>query len=419
MDITLNNKRILLVDDEPENLKTIKSLLEKEGYEIVAVKDGEEGYKIAKSFRPSLIISDLIMPVVDGIQFLNKIRSDVNLKDTGFVILTGKDSRESRITGLSKGADDYLTRPFDSEEFLARIKNNIRVCNYQNEIKLKNSKLEEAYSRLKSIQSQILQQEKMASIGQLAAGVAHEINNPIGFIMSNLNTLGKYANKILEFLNAQSEVIDKLSTPSNKDIDIILNGIKEKKESLKIDYILNDIESLIKESTDGTSRVKDIVLNLKSFAHLDEAELKQADINAGLKSTLNIVWNELKYKITLEKEYGNIPLTKCNLGELNQVFMNVLVNAGQAIKERGLIMIKTWSDSNDIYISISDTGNGIPKEFQKKLFEPFFTTKKVGEGTGLGLSIAFDVVKKHKGTIEVKSEEGKGTTFLIKIPVVH
>ncbi|MGO9954363.1 MAG: sensor histidine kinase, partial [Dissulfurispiraceae bacterium] len=281
----------------------------------------------------------------------------------------------------------------------------------------KNLALLDAYTELKNAQSQILHQEKMASIGQLAAGVAHEINNPMGFIMSNLNTLEKYIDKISEFVKIQSTVIKELGEGSQQVGN--WDHIEEKKRSLKIDYIMEDITNLIKESHDGAERVKKIVQDLKSFSRIDEAEYKLADINSGLESTINIVWNELKYKATLSREYGDIPLTKCKPGQLNQVFLNLLVNASHAIDHNGEIKVQTWHEKGCIQIAITDTGSGIPEDIRSRIFEPFFTTKEVGKGTGLGLSIAYDIIKKHHGEIKVESTVGKGTTFTISIPVVE
>lgn len=231
----------------------------------------------------------------------------------------------------------------------------------------------------------------------------------MGFIISNLGTLGKYVDRLKEFMHAQSAFI----IPEKSE------ELEETRKKLKVDYIIEDTNSLLKESLDGAERVKKIVQDLKSFSRVDEAEHKMADINAGIESTINIVWNELKYKATVKKEYGDIPLTKCNPGQLNQVFMNILVNAAHAIEKQGEITVKTWHDNGYIFISISDTGCGIPKKNINRIFEPFFTTKEVGKGTGLGLSIAYDIVKKHNGDIMVESETGKGTTFAIKIPVVE
>ncbi|HDH52885.1 MAG TPA: histidine kinase, partial [Nitrospirae bacterium] len=281
------------------------------------------------------------------------------------------------------------------------------------EIKNITDKLEKAYKELKATQAQMLQKEKMASIGQLAAGVAHEINNPMGFISSNLGTLGKYVNKLSEFINTQMGVIESLKSPE------ISEELTEKRKKLKLDYILKDVQELINESLEGAERVKKIVQNLKTFSRVDESEYKYADINECIESTLNIVWNELKYKAAVKKDYQKLPLTKCYPQQLNQVFMNLLVNAAHSIEKQGEIKIKTWNGSGFINVSISDTGCGIPADKINRIFEPFFTTKEVGKGTGLGLSISYDIVKKHNGEIIVDSEIGKGATFTVKIPVME
>ncbi len=271
--------------------------------------------------------------------------------------------------------------------------------------------LKDAYDELKSAQSQMLQKEKMASIGQLAAGVAHEINNPMGFIASNVNSLGKYAKKITEFINVQDEAIAAAELPE------LSKELHEKRKTLKLDFILEDIDQLIEESLDGADRVKKIVENLKSFSRVDEAEHQAADINECIESTLNIVWNELKYKATVTKDYGELPMTSCYPQQLNQVFMNLLVNASHAIEKEGEITIRTWNGDGHVHISISDNGEGIPEDKIDKIFEPFYTTKPVGQGTGLGLSITYDIIKNHDGVLSVNSEPDKGTTFNIKIPV--
>lgn len=273
--------------------------------------------------------------------------------------------------------------------------------------------LNEAYSQLKATQSRILQQEKMASIGQLAAGVAHEINNPIAFVSSNLGSLAKYLERLKGFVEYQTGLLETIEDAEK------LTSLKEEHRRLKIDRILEDLADLIKESVDGTERVRKIVLNLKSFSRVDQADQKMADINECLESTVNIVWNELKYKAKVIKEYGDLPPTLCYPQQLNQVFMNFLVNAAQAIDKQGEITIRSWLQEGFIHVSVRDTGIGIPEEHIHKLFEPFFTTKEVGKGTGLGLSIAYDIVKKHNGEILVESEVGKGSTFTVKIPLVE
>lgn len=282
------------------------------------------------------------------------------------------------------------------------------------ELEGKNAELSKAYAELKTFQAQLLQQEKMASIGQLAAGVAHEINNPVGFISSNLGTLNRYFSRITGFLAEQAQAIQYLDSTGE-----VLERLRDKKQELKLDYIYTDIHQLINESIEGAQRINKIVQDLKSFSRIDDSEMKAADINAGLESTVSIVWNEIKYKAGLKKEYGEIPLTKCNIGQLNQVFMNLLVNAVHSIDKQGEITIKTRYENGGILVSVSDTGCGITPEMREKIFEPFFTTKEAGKGTGLGLSIAYEIVKKHNGDITVESEPGKGTTFTVRVPVVE
>ena len=275
------------------------------------------------------------------------------------------------------------------------------------------SELEKANADLKATQAKIIQQEKMASIGQLAAGVAHEINNPMGFISSNLGTLGKYLERLDSFIRAQSDLLEMVTDGDSSA------GIREKKKALKIDYVLDDGKDLIRESLDGAERVRTIVQNLKSFSRVDEAESKMADINECILSTINIVWNELKYKASLVKELGDIPRTRCNPQQINQVFMNLLVNAAHAIEKQGEVTVRTWHENGSIYASVTDTGCGMTQEVMNRIFEPFYTTKEVGKGTGLGLSITYDIIQNHKGEIMVESEAGKGTTFTVSLPIVE
>ena len=281
------------------------------------------------------------------------------------------------------------------------------------ELTRKNLRLNETLAALKRSQAKVLHQEKMASIGQLAAGVAHEINNPIGFINSNLSTLGKYLSRLSGFLAVQTECIAAGAPPEQ------VESVRQQQARLKIDYIVKDLEDLVRESLEGAERVRSIVADLKSFSRVDESEYKQADLNECLRSTINIVWNEIKYKATLKKELGEIPRTRCYPQQMNQVFMNLLVNAAHAIEHQGTITVRSWEEDGYVCVSVADTGHGISEENLNRIFEPFFTTKEVGKGTGLGLSITYDIVKKHNGEITVRSEPGKGTEFTVRIPVVE
>lgn len=265
--------------------------------------------------------------------------------------------------------------------------------------------------RLEDAQGQLLQSEKLASVGQLAAGVAHEINNPIGFINSNLGSLKKQVSDLLSVIAAYERAEPALAASPE-----LLAVIREAKVAADLDFLRDDIQSLIAESLDGAHRVKKIVDNLKDFSRVDSAEWQCANLEQGLESTLNIVWNELKYKAEVIREFAGLPEIECIASQINQVFLNLLVNAAHAIETHGTITLRTGFDDNVVWIEIEDTGKGIKPEHMGRIFEPFFTTKPVGQGTGLGLSLAYGIVQRHRGQLEVRSELGRGTVFRLTLP---
>lgn len=278
-----------------------------------------------------------------------------------------------------------------------------------------NRDLKELNSKLSDAQSKLIQSEKLASIGQLAAGVAHEINNPIGFIFSNFGTLEQYLEDLFQMLDAYEQAEASVSDGA------ALARIRSLKADLDIDYLKEDIPNLMRESRDGIQRVRKIVQDLKDFSRVDaRQEWESVDLHAGIDSTLNIVNNEIKYKADVVKHYGALPEVQCLPSELNQVFMNLLVNAAHAITaERGTITISTGVEGPNVWVEVADTGAGIAQENLKRIFDPFFTTKPVGKGTGLGLSLSYGIVQKHSGRMEVHSELGVGTRFRITLPIQH
>ena len=286
----------------------------------------------------------------------------------------------------------------------------------EEEVRKSRDELEEANQTLKQNQAFLVQSEKMAGLGQLSAGVAHEINTPVGFVLSNVRSMGKYVEKFKTLFQSYDDLLEAARLRDASKLKQAVEEVVETKKLTKLDFILEDVDILLSETDEGLERIRRIVENLRSFARPEEADAKEADINEGIESTLGLVLNELKYKCEIKKELGDLPPVFCHPSELNQVFMNLLVNAGQAIEDRGEIAIKTGLDNGHIVVKISDTGSGIPPENLSKLFEPFFTTKPVGQGTGLGLAICHGIIQKHQGTIDVESEVGKGTTFTIKIP---
>jgi PAS domain S-box-containing protein len=271
-------------------------------------------------------------------------------------------------------------------------------------------RLKETNHRLEEAQNQLLQSEKMASIGQLAAGVAHEINNPIGFVNSNLNSLKRYVEDLLRLVADYQAAEDGLPAPAR-------TRLQATKQEIDLDYMLEDVPMLLRESADGLGRVKRIVQDLKDFSRVDNCDLAEADLNAGLDSTLNVVFNEVKYKAEVVKAYGQLPPVRCIAAQLNQVFMNFIVNAAHAIETRGTITLSTGHCGAWVWVEVADTGCGMSQEVQRRIFEPFFTTKPVGKGTGLGLSLSFSIVQKHRGFIKVRSEPGQGSAFRVWVPV--
>ncbi|RPE80890.1 ATP-binding protein [Vulcaniibacterium tengchongense] len=284
----------------------------------------------------------------------------------------------------------------------------------EGELQRRHDELLSTYDRLASAQEQLLQSEKMASIGQLAAGVAHEINNPIGYVHSNIGTLQEYVGALLTLIEHYANALQ------SDDPAAARPALRQLRERLDVDFIVGDVPKLLEESREGIERVTKIVQDLKEFSHVERDEpMRPSDLRRGLESTLNIVWNDLKYKARVEKHYQDAPPVECHLSEINQVFMNLLINAGQAIAERGIITLAMGCEGDEVWVSIADTGCGIPEESLQRIFDPFYTTKPIGRGTGLGLAIAYRIVAKHHGRIEVSSKVGQGSTFRVVLPVAQ
>ena len=329
------------------------------------------------------------------------IRNEDNKIDA--VVLIARDMRDiyQLITELSQLNEDL-------EE---------RVKNRTDELRVARDASEEALKKLQQTQAQLVQNDKMASVGQLSAGIAHEINNPTGFVLSNLKTLEEYINDIRCLITEYDTLLQRCVGISDEDVSCIVKNIEEFKQKIDVVFLLHDIAQIFKETQDGMRRISKIVRDMKEFSHAGSDKPEYTDVNKGLESTLNIVWNEIKYKSEVKTLYGDIPQVLCYPQQLNQVFMNILVNAAHAIEGRGVITLRTFSENGNVVIEISDTGKGISPEHLSRIFEPFFTTKPVGMGTGLGLSVAYAIIKKHNGEITVDSKVGAGTRFQVCIPV--
>lgn len=273
--------------------------------------------------------------------------------------------------------------------------------------------LEHALSEVERTREQLLQSEKMSAIGQLAAGVAHEINNPVGFVSSNLGSLQQYVAKLLDLIDRYDARIAALNPP-----EAVREDIRRLRKQADLDFLRTDIVNLMDESMEGLDRVKKIVRDMRSFSHVDQAEWQEADLNEVLESTLTVVWHELKYKAQVEREYGELPRVRCLPAQLSQVLMNILVNAAQAIERTpGRIVLTTRPSASGVEVAIADNGRGMSEEVMRRIFEPFYTTKAVGKGTGLGLSISYEIVKRHGGEIRVDSRPGEGSRFTLSLPV--
>jgi len=399
---------VLIAEDDFVARAFLEKTLDSIGHQCLSAEDGLQAWEMFQKSNVRIVITDWAMPNMDGLTLCQKIREAKSSSYVYVILLTAKDTKEDAIKGFQAGIDDYIVKPFDPQELKARIRAGERII-----------QLEDEY---KKAQAQLLHAEKMASVGQLAAGVAHEINNPTGFVSSNLRTLSDYQKDIMGLMEEYKKLIKMLDDEAGKKrlppcAVEQTKRILDREKEIDVEFIVNDIMDLIEDCKEGTGRIKKIVLDLKDFAHPGEDKVQTADINKGIESTLNVVWNELKYKAKVAKEYGELPLIECYAHQLNQVFMNLLVNAAQAMEKQGEIRISTRADNGYVEISIADNGKGIPEENLSRIFDPFFTTKDVGKGTGLGLNMAYNIIKKHQGTIDVESMIGKGTTFTIRIPV--
>lgn len=318
--------------------------------------------------------------------------------------------------GVGNKATDYQSVDVETLQLLGndlwRIARRGRL-----EISLKRrvDELVQANQRLSDMQLQLVQSEKMASIGQLASGVAHEINNPIGFVKSNLGSLAVYVEALLEIVRAYEQV----EHVHGEAVEVALQAIEQRKKDIDYGYVVEDVRKLIDESVEGVQRVSQIVLDLKNFSRAGDVSAQPADLQAGIESTINVVWNQLKYKVDVVREYASLPLVSCVASQINQVVMNLLTNAEQAISERGTITVRTGMQADTVWFEVQDTGCGIAPDKQARIFEPFYTSKPIGQGTGLGLSISFGIVQRHGGSITVQSAPGAGSTFRVTLPISH
>jgi signal transduction histidine kinase len=452
--VTLPAWQVLLVDDEPMMHTVLHFAMQDmvvEGRRLAlsdASSSTEAQAALLRQPDIALILLDVVMETTDaGLRFVEYVRQILHNRKVRIVLLTGQPAYAlERDVIANYEIDDYRVKSeLTSDKLFTCLYSTLRTYQALHDLELKlpieklamelqtaNQQLtieiadrtraqalageqmhtlKEVNKRLEEAQYQLLQSEKMASIGLLASGVAHEINNPIGYVSSNLGTLESYSKGFLDIIEAYEAGAD--TDPQTR-----LARINALKESLDFNYAKGDVVALVQETTDGLNRVKSIVQSLKDFSRIETADTwAMEDVTKGIESTLSVVWNELKYKCEVRREFGEIPPVECVLSHLNQVFLNMLINAAHAIVEHGTVTIRTGCSHERVWIEIADTGKGIVPEHLTHIFDPFFTTKPVGKGTGLGLSISYGIIKKHHGEIEVESQPGHGTVFRIWLPI--
>lgn len=387
---------VLVVDDTPDMRMLLGEILH-DDYRVLFACDGAEGEQTAIREQPDLIISDVMMPHVDGYELCRRIKQNPATARIPLVLLTAKASLDMKIEGLELGADDYLAKPFDEKELKARARSLIKLRKLNQDLDKQNRELETAYRELAAVQGQLVQSEKMSSLGQLVAGLAHEINNSINAVYNGIKPLVQNAHTLEARLTSEAAAVN----PSDAEVE----------------KLFRKIFSLSKVIESGASRAMRIVADLRTFSHPGNEDFSDFDLHAALDMCVNLLSNQIRDRVVVHKSYCPQGMVFGPSGQLNQVFMNILNNAQQAIAESGEITLTTTRDEEWMTVSFRDTGGGIPEEIKHKIFDPFFTTKDPGVGTGLGLSLSYGIISKLGGSIQCRSAIGEGTEFIVRFPV--
>jgi len=420
---------VLVVDDTPVNLEVVADALSDAGFEVAIATDGERAIKQVGMSQPDLILLDVMMPGIDGFETCRRLKASPATCDIPVIFMTALSDITDKERGFQLGAVDYITKPFQETELLARVTTHLKLRHLhqtlEQQVKQRTSELKAALQQAQQSQIQLVQSEKMAMLGQLVAGVAHEINNPVNFIHGNLTYVQEHTEDILSFVQLYHQ-------HSGSSAPELQNAAA----NLDLEFIQEDLPKTLASMRIGTQRIRQIVLSLRNFSRMDEAEFKAVDIHEGIDSTLMILQHRLTARpecpaIEVIRNYATLPLVECYPGPLNQVLMNLLANAIDALEEANAkrtfdeikdnpsqITIRTCMSGQWVEIAILDNGPGIPEKVREQIFAPFFTTKPIGKGTGMGLSISHQIiVEKHGGKLECFSNPNQGTEFMIQIPV--
>ena len=397
---------VLVADDSLIMRRLLTAYLRPWGYEVLEAKDGEEAWSLFQSESVSLVLTDWIMPNVDGLELIRRIRASPRPGYCYLILLTAKSEKEDLVTAMEAGADDFLVKPCDKEELRVRLREGERIIRLERELAQQNRQLRET-------QAALIQSEKLASLGQLAAGMAHEINNPIAFVTNNLAVLRRD-------LGDMTKLIDKyqLTKPVLQQAAPELHAeLIQLENDCDLAWLREQLPRLLQSSASGLARVRDIVTNLRDFARLDQAAYDTMELGKAVQATLEMLNRSIEEKrLTVETEDEHTPPLLCQPDKILQVLYNVVLNAVQASTPDSKLSIRIKADSECAILEVQDFGVGMTDATRNRVFEPFFTTKPVGEGTGLGMAVSYGIVIDHGGRIAIESELHRGTTVQVRLP---
>ena len=417
--------KVLVVDDNPDMAKLMMRAVEDQGHEVFVAGDGQFALQMASAERPDVILLDIMMPRMSGIEVLRRLKANTELRAIPVILVTAMGEDKDVIAGLDDGALDYVTKPFKKEILAARVRSAVRIKQNHDRLAQLNEQLQAEIAERERMQHELARAQKLESIGHLAAGIAHEINTPAQYVGDNI----RFLQEVFGDVDALLDIFDRLLQAA-KQGNLTAELIAEVEAAVRdadVDYFTEEAPKAIGQSLEGIERVADIVRAMKEFSHPGNGHKQTVDLNRAILSTLTVSRNEWKYVAELVTDLApDLPLVPCLPGDFNQVILNLVVNAAQAITdvvgdgsgEKGTLTVRTRRDGDWAEIRIEDTGTGIPEGIREKVFDHFFTTKDVGKGTGQGLAISHSiVVKKHGGTITFETETGKGTTFMVRLPI--